>query len=93
MANPAVPAEIIHKLNEILGEHCHGFIFAAMVNGHPADDSDQPRFVYQWDGGAVMAEGLTRKLLRRLDDDDRQEMLEEIWGGQDLDEGTEGADA
>lgn len=59
--------QILDAITQIVGEHCHGWVFAAEVDNPTPESPDGTRTISAFDGGLNRAMGLHRRLGRRLD--------------------------
>lgn len=64
--------KLLEKISGLVGEHCHGFIFAAEVD---CDELDSPAqndagMIALWTGGRTLATGLSCRLYHQLQKSD-----------------------
>lgn len=65
--------QLLAAVENLVGEHCHGFVFAAEVD---CDETEYPKendttMIVYWNGGLTMASGLASRLYHQLQKRDK----------------------
>jgi hypothetical protein len=58
--------KLLSDIKELVGERCHGFVFAGQVDIDEDKNGDGEDFVFTWGGSVTLANGLLNRATRRL---------------------------
>lgn len=62
------PDELLDKVQELVGEHCQGFVFIAEVDSNEFEAGlEETQMVWGYNGGMTLVNGMIRRASKELD--------------------------